>query len=426
MRFTTPLLMLLLVGTTLTSCLKDECTETRTFIRFTPVYKSQAEIDAPIEAMSPRALQQPGIIYHYQNYLLINEFREGIHVFDNSNPENPIPLSFISIDGNEHFAITDGYLQANKYSSLLTIDIADVQNPVEKSRVRNAFSELHEEPNRGYFVYHRQTEETQTLDCSSPNFNSQRWNDDNGNIWFATDVFFANADFAVPEQNRGGGSGTGGSTARFTITHDHLYTVSEYDMKVFDLSNPARPAQVNTVNLGWGIETIYPFKDQLFIGSVSGMSIYDVSTPENPLFRSTFEHVRACDPVVADENTAFVTLRDGTACEGFNNQLDVVDIENLTSPYLIESYSMDNPHGLALLNDYLYVTEGDYGFKVMDVSDRNNVKEVANYKDHRSFDAIALPQGLLLLVGRDGIRQYDLSNPRKPQLLSEIPVQHLD
>ncbi len=422
MRDLLPVCFLLLSGLLITSCLKDECNETQTFVEFQPVYRSQAQLNQPVEIQEPRPLQRPGIIYYYDHYLLINELQKGIHIFDNSDPSNPVNQGFLHIDGNEHFAIVDNHLQANKWDALLTLDISSIQQPVEKSKIANAFYDTWEEPGRGFLVGYRPTDQLRTIDCSDPNFNSLRWgNNTGGGFFIRQDVAFDALSFA-PDQN--GNVGTGGSTARFTISHQHLYLVSDYDLKVYDLEDPSRPVSRNQVNLGWGIETIYPFKDKLFIGSTAGMFVYDVTQPSSPYLLSTFDHARACDPVVADDNTAYVTLRDGTECEGFNNQLDVIDITEVTAPNLLATYAMENPRGLALQGEYLYICEGEYGLKVMDVADREAVRELDHHEQIKAEDVIALPNGLLLVIGTEGMRQFDASDPRNLQLISHIPVQN--
>src|SRR5688500_12067850 len=65
----------------------------------------------------------------------------------------------------------------------------------------------------------------------------------------------------------GGGTGVGGSLARFTIAGNYLYTVDQTDLKVFDISDPANPVFRRSIPVGFEIETIFPFKDRLFIGS---------------------------------------------------------------------------------------------------------------------------------------------------------------
>jgi hypothetical protein len=203
-------------------------------------------------------------------------------------------------------------------------------------------------------------------------------------------------------------------------------------MKLFNVEQPSKPALSSTVNMGWGIETIFPYKDKLFIGSQTGMLIYDNANPAKPKQLSVFQHARVCDPVVVNDNTAYVTLRSGDACGGFTNQLDVVDITNLTNPKLVKSYPMRNPHGLGVDFPNLFICEGAYGLKSFNVSDPMQVdKNLQQYiEDLQAYDVI--PMGTvsgvktLLLIGKDGFYQFDYSNPSRLRLLSKIPVSRPD
>jgi len=73
--------------------------------------------------------------------------------------------------------------------------------------------------------------------------------------------------------------GIGGSSARFTISNNTLYIVDESKLNVYDISTPANPNKVTDKTLGWSIQTIFPYKDHLFIGSNSAVYIYDNSNP---------------------------------------------------------------------------------------------------------------------------------------------------
>ena len=233
-------------------------------------------------------------------------------------------------------------------------------------------------------------------------------------------------------KSAGGSSGTGGSMARFALYDKFLYAVSTSQMKLFNVQQPAAPALSNTVNMGWGIETIFPYKDKLFIGSQTGMIIYDNANPASPKQLSVFQHARVCDPVVVNGNTAYVTLRGGTACGGFTNQLDVVDITNLTNPRLVKSYPMRNPHGLGVDFPNLFICEGTYGLKSLNVSDPMNIdKNLQQYiEDLQAYDVIPMGtvsgQKTLLLIGKDGFYQFDYTNPARLRLLSRIPVSRPD
>jgi hypothetical protein len=216
--------------------------------------------------------------------------------------------------------------------------------------------------------------------------------------------------------------GAGGSMARFTVMNNYLYTVSTSHLKTFDISTPQDPVFKTEVTPGnWNIETIYPFKSRLFIGTMSGMYIFDASNGSNPTLQGQFSHLRSCDPVVADDNYAYVTLRSGTKCDGYANQLDVVNISNLNYPSLTKSYAMTNPHGLSKDGDLLFICDGKEGLKAYDVSDVNQVKLIKQLKGMETYDVIAWNK-IALVVAKEGLYQFDYTNPNDIRLISSIKL----
>lgn len=202
-----------------------------------------------------------------------------------------------------------------------------------------------------------------------------------------------------------GNTGQGGSLARFTITNDHLYTISEQDLTVFDIKNANDPVKRTKIDLGFGIETIFPKGDNLFIGTQFGMKILDVKNPVNPVQLSNYQHIRSCDPVVANDSYAFVTLRNGNACTRGLNELQIVNISNLQQPLLLKSYPMTNPFGLAIDGNKLFIC--DEGIKYYDASDPGNLI-LKNTFSIIAEDLIAI-DGILMAIGKDGLTQYDYS-----------------
>ncbi|MBR9923217.1 MAG: hypothetical protein GYB31_20495 [Bacteroidetes bacterium] len=409
-------LLFVLLGFGLQSCVKDSCEREVTYLDYIPVYKTVEDIRQDITPEAPRDLEAPGKIYFYNNYVFINEIRKGVHVIDNSNPSNPVNIGFIGIPGNVDIAIKDGILYADNFIDLLSIDISDPGNPELINRSEDAFEPVYTNQETGEMLVYYETEErTEMVDCN-------QWNGG----WQTIDLAF-NADVAsVNESSIGGGNGTGGSMARFTLYDDYLYTVDEYDLRVFDLSSPTTPALANTVSVGWGIETIFPYEDKLFIGSQSGMFIFDNSNPLSPNQLSEFRHATACDPVYVKDNYAYVTLRDGTPCQGYTNELDLIDISNLSNPELVEAFKMDNPHGLSIDGNSLFLCEGEFGLKTFDIEDPTKLDKhkIDHQRDLHAFDAIAVPgeSNVLLVIGDDGLYQYGYDNPKNLKLLSKIPV----
>lgn len=429
------LALLTLFTFSLTSCLKDDCNREVTYLDYTPVFVTIDEIrNGTIVNEAAREMCDPGKIYFYNNYIFINESREGVHIIDNSIPESPTNVGFISIPGNEDISIKNGFLYANSYIDLLTIDISDLQNASLVSRTENVFPPIWEDINNNRVLVHYNIEEvTEVMDCDT--YGALKSNQ-NGGFWGcfnceSFDVNLANSGAGgptgtTPTGSSGGNaqSGVAGSMARFSIIGDYLYAVDDNTMHLFDLSNPSTPVAGNEINLGWGIETIFPYEDKLFIGSNSGMFIYDNTNPSAPDYLAEFQHARACDPVFVKDNYAYVTLRDGSICDGFINQLDLIDITEITNPTLVKSFELSNPHGLSIKNNTLFVCEGAHGLKSFDITDPATLNEhqLDHQKDGHAFDVIALPgqADVLLVVGEDGFMQYNFDDPNDLRLISEI------
>jgi hypothetical protein len=220
-----------------------------------------------------------------------------------------------------------------------------------------------------------------------------------------------------------GGPGKGGSMARFTIYSDYLYAVSTTSLHLFDITNLANPKTFTRVqNIGWGIETIFPYGDKLFLGAQNGMHIFDNSNPAAPQHLSTFLHFTACDPVVVEDNYAYVTLRSGNDCRGNINELQIVDISNLRQPRLERVFQMQNPHGLGIDNGKLFICEGKFGLKILDATDFKamGLPQIKKF-DVNAYDVIPYNNNLMM-IGDDGFYQYDYSNPQDIKLIGKIPV----
>jgi hypothetical protein len=218
------------------------------------------------------------------------------------------------------------------------------------------------------------------------------------------------------------GTGQGGSLARFALVGNHMYAVNGRSLKVFDLSNRLNPSFVKSAPIGADVETIFARDNStLFIGARSGMFVYDVSNGAEVQLIDSYQHITSCDPVVANSDYAYVTLRtrqesDNTNCGVSNvNQLDVVDIRNLGNMRVVNEMPMEFPIGLGLHGDTLMVC--DNGLKVYDVTDGANPVLLMK-EDVKAVDII--PYGDLMIVSTiSGITQYRFKNG-KLEFLSRI------
>jgi len=110
-----------------------------------PIYLSWEEIRESGKLLSKeygddyqQPLKNTNKIYTYQDLLLINSKQMGIHIFNNSNPEAPEYLDFISLIGNQDMAIKDQYLYLDSFTDLVVYDLTNInEEPVRKQNVFN-------------------------------------------------------------------------------------------------------------------------------------------------------------------------------------------------------------------------------------------------------------------------------------------------
>lgn len=213
--------------------------------------------------------------------------------------------------------------------------------------------------------------------------------------------------------------GTGGSLARFTIYGDYLYTVDHAILKTFSLEDPQNPKLLSAQNVGWDIETIYPYDGKLFIGSMEAMFIYSLDTPDKPSRAGSATHVRACDPVVALDDHAYVTVRAGTSCGGTVNALLVYDVATGTYPYQIAQVDLQSPYGLGIKENTLFVCDGKSGLKVFDVSDPASPALLTSRGDYFFKDCIVYGEVLICMV-QGGMLLYDITELNNPKLIDKV------
>ena len=397
-------------------CVKDTCKHTFTYTFYQPVYKTTAEVRANIKSNPAKEIQEPGKIVLLGNYIFLNEVDKGVHVIDNSNPSSPQNVAFIDIPGNEDLAVKGNTLYADLYTDLVTLDISDPLQVSVKKYNEGVFP--YRIYSNGFYgdstkiiVDWTKRDTTVIQDCNS-----------NMVLYGAPGVFEMLSASQSNKNSPSSSIGHGGSMARFALAGNYLYTVGDQDLTSFNITNSNDPLFSNKTQVDWHVETIYPFKDKLFIGSNNGMFIYDInSSPGNPVKVGEFTHARSCDPVVADDNYAYVTLHSGSTCLGYNNELDIVKLNELTNAELVKTYNLTSPMGLSKDGNLLFICDGTDGLKIYNASDALNLQLLKQFPGLETYDVIAWNK-IALVVAKDGLYQYDYSNVNNIHLASKINI----
>lgn len=392
------LLILVSVAIGLTSCEKTDDSKYADYLVARPLKMSVEEFKNSVDIISPVPIDESGKIYAYQDYIFVNDKYKGVHVIDNSDPSSPKKVSFIKIAGNVDISVKDNYLYADSLTDLIVLNISDVNNIEIVNRLDDvlydnviwpAEADIFEFDGIDYqneiLIGWEVVTERRLIEEVNTRFDN-----------------LALAEVA----NDAGNVGQGGSLARFKIVDDYLYAVDSHNINVFEISDLENPKDLDDVFAGFDIETIFNRGEHLFLGSMRGMYIYDISSPASPSFVSEFQHGTACDPVVVDGDYAYVTLRGGNNCGATESGLFIVDISDISNPVLAVSYPLDGPYGLGIKDEKLFVCDGDSGLKIFDKTDIQNLETLNHFEDIVTFDVIPREE-MLLMVGDDILYQYE-------------------
>ena len=405
------------------TCLFNACentmTEVVTYNINEPVFMPLSDFRSSVKVADQAVeISQRGKMCFYNGYLYISEPEKGIHIIDNRNPAAPQNIGFIELIGNADLAIRNDLLYADAFIDLVWFDINNPAKPELKGRLENVFPQgLPEIPNdyncdysqvysangtKGIIVGWKLVQRTEKVQRS----------------------YSERKEYAVADTSPGApGMNTGvtGSMARFSMYEDYMYAVINDMLTVFDLSGDAPQKVVESLYIGYNVETIFNYEDKLFMGTPIGLLIYSIENPLSPLHRSFIGHIWGCDPVVVENNIAYVTIHAGNFCGQDTNELIIIDVSDVDNPKPLATYTMTKPKGLGIDNSTLFLC--DDGLKIYDATDPYTLmgKRLAHYSGMDGYDVIPF-NNVLMMIAEDGIYQYDYTDLNHITALSKIEI----
>lgn len=373
-----------------------------------PIVKSLTDIRNDIKVTAAKTTNSDGKIYVAGNYLYYIAQESGVHIFDNTNPTDPKNIAFIKLQGVHDIAIKGNYLFADNYVDLVVFNIANINNIQLEKIVENIIQYYATYPTDVYYTDYVNADWTKEIIVGYTKVKEKnKYNDTRGPIFFE--------DMAMnTSTNSSGQVGTGGSYAKIQINNNALYLVEDNLLKIFDITQPLQTAFDKDVYMNsWmagRLETLFKQGDNLFVGSTAGVHILDASDEFNPEYKGVFSHATACDPVVVSGNTAYVTLRSGTNCNAtIQDQVDVLDVSDITNPTLLSTYFMPQPLGVGVKDNSLFVCSGDNNLYIFDATNSNQLLLKNKIAIQDVYDVIPL-NSHLIVVGKNKILQYNYTN----------------
>ncbi|WP_417386550.1 Ig-like domain-containing protein [Gimesia sp.] len=194
-------------------------------------------------------------------------------------------------------------------------------------------------------------------------------------------------------------------------------------LQIFDISNPSSPVHVgaydfNQQGIAQGIDVVGNLA-YLAVGE-AGLQIIDISNPANPTFVGSIATPARARGVFVEVKGA-QTLAYVADDSGNGGGLQIIDITNPVSPTILGSFGVSTPGGLAggviVRDDIAYVTDGNNGLHIIDVSDPTLPN--GNLTHHKT---VATPGGAAIgldIVGdfayvanrEGGVQVIDISDP---------------
>lgn len=403
------ILLLVCFALAITGCTEDYGTVTVTYQEATAIYGDVDAIRTEPLNESVREITDPGKIYLGNEVILIGEEQEGIHVIDNSDPLNPRQVNFINLPGNREYFVKDNKIYAETYYDVVKIDISNVHNAILESRAEFVFQDLWKNQEGETLIGFSYEEKTETLNAED-DFYEEVLAENEVYLDYAKNIIPKSA---LPSSFAGSGSKVSGTANRVTYANDHVYIIGNTSMYLVE-DNAQGLTKVNLSDnfsmIGEGMETIFPYENNLYVGSRSAVNIFNITDPQHPVEAYEFEHATACDPVLPADGVAYVTLRtaDFSACPGNTNSLLVLDTRNTSNVKEVLEITMTSPYGMTLKGNELYVGEGDNGLKIFDVTDKYRPELIRSVKDVKAYDVIPHPTNgnLILTTGPEGVAQY--------------------
>ncbi len=336
-----------------------------------------------------------GKIWTFGDKLFINSPEKGVQVMDNTTPSRPEPLEFIAIPGNVDFAVFNELMYANHFDDLVIFNWEVYVNDGELLEIARF---------EGLFPEHAEA-----------------------------DAQMAAMSIGMVASKVSSSVAQGGSMACFSFDNPsapkYLYAANRSNIHCIDIRDEDSPQQSGSVRINESeIETIFVNDNRLYLGMPNGMMMFGLDNPEQPNFEGQYRHMVGCDPVVAQNDRAYVTVRSGSTCNSTMplNQLHIVNVANANNLNSEGSFQLTEPHGLGIDGNLLFVCDGRAGVKVLDVTNPDGVRLLGNTPtEGTAYDVIVqADQRRLIVVSGDHIIQFQYSATGQLKRLGEFKLDY--
>lgn len=199
---------------------------------------------------------------------------------------------------------------------------------------------------------------------------------------------------------------------------DTLAFVSSFSMwnptlSIINLSDLNNPVLVHSFEVNAGQSySIFATDDYLFIGTDSGLYIYDISNLQDPVQIAHLPDTDPRDMVVKDDYIYMVAN---------SKYFGILDISNITDPELlcwIGNYSTSR-NAIDLKGDYAYIAGKT--FDIFDISNPSNPDQLCEINIGESSLGDLFLFENFCITSSDSLYAINIENPNSPEIVSYYP-----
>ncbi|MGA1875712.1 MAG: MopE-related protein [bacterium] len=159
------------------------------------------------------------------------------------------------------------------------------------------------------------------------------------------------------------------------------------------------------------INGLYVVGDYAYLAAgEAGLLILDISDPEHPMIKGSFDTPGEAQAVYVRGDYAFLADWD----EG----LEIIDVSDPENPVLKKNYDLEGlAHSLSIDGNYAYIAAGYDGLQIIDITDPNNPSSKGSFGSSDSSNHVHVQGEYAYVADEDaGLQIIDVHDPSKPIL----------
>ncbi len=191
----------------------------------------------------------------------------------------------------------------------------------------------------------------------------------------------------------------------------------------YDISDSLNPIHLSNLEIPFGNQNralpnfIAAVSDStLYLSSRQrGIAIANISNPSNPQYIGM-----VTQPNNSNYSYDGITVKDSILyASAHEHGVILYDITIPHSPSFIGQIDSENAWGTDFIDSLLIIMNGEFGFKILDISDITNPTILSNIMTDGAVKDMKIDgYHLNIAMGSNGIARYDISDPYNPQLLA--------